>query len=123
MSVIGLILSIVAVAIAGWTASVLGWSRMIGWEVGPPHPALPQLVLAGPYQFVRHPRVLAIVLISLGAGMRHEPVPMWLCATIAALALLAGAWRDRQLRARFGEAYRRYQKAVPFLVPRLPPSS
>jgi protein-S-isoprenylcysteine O-methyltransferase Ste14 len=93
---------------------------MFDADAGPPDPALPVLVFAGPYQFVRHPRALTAVLISLGAGMTHEPLSMWLYGLTAMSALLAAARRDRQLLAKYGEPYRRYQRAVPFLLPRRP---
>jgi protein-S-isoprenylcysteine O-methyltransferase Ste14 len=118
MTVIGFLLLVVGVGIGGWTTYAAGWRRTIGLDVRPLHPALPELVLAGPYQLVRHPRALAVVLISLGAGVMRELLPIWLCAMLATGALLAAVWRDRQLALRFGEAYRRYQRAVPFLVPR-----
>lgn len=104
--------------IAIWTASVLGWRRMIFVEGEPPHPALPVLVFAGPYQFVRHPRALAVVLISLGGTLLGDPLPVWLCASLALGAVLMAIRRDRRLLARFGESYHRYRQAVPFLIPR-----
>lgn len=118
MTAIGFLLLVLGVGLGGWIASALGWRRMIRPNDLPPHPALPALVFAGPYQFVRHPRALSVLLISLGAGLIGEPCPFWLCVTTAAGAALAAAWRDRRFAGRFGEAYRRYQRAVPFLVPR-----
>lgn len=112
-----LLLLLAGIGVAAWTAFVLGWRRMIGLQAEPPHPALPVLVFAGPYQFARHPRALAVVLISLGAAMIGHPLPIWLCGSTAMAALLAAVWRDRRLLGEFGEAYRRYRQAVPFLVP------
>jgi protein-S-isoprenylcysteine O-methyltransferase Ste14 len=123
MTVTGFLFLLVGVGIGGWAASVLGWRRTIGMEVGPPDPALPILVLAGPYQFVRHPRTLAVILVSLGAAMAHATLPIWLCGMTAMVALLAAARRDRQLLIRYGETYRRYRRVVPFLVPRRPRST
>jgi protein-S-isoprenylcysteine O-methyltransferase Ste14 len=113
----GVLLLLAGVGIAAWTASVLGWRRMMGLDSEPPHPALPVLVFAGPYQFARHPRALAVVFVSLGAATIGHPVPIWLCGSTAVAALLAAVWRDRRLLGEFGEAYRRYRQAVPFLVP------
>jgi protein-S-isoprenylcysteine O-methyltransferase Ste14 len=122
MTVTGFLLLMVGIGIGGWTAAVLGWRRVLGLDVGPPHPALPVLVFAGPYRFVRHPRTLAVVLISLGTPMVREVLPVWLYGMMATAALLGAAWRDRQLLVRYGEAYRRYHRVVPFLVPRRPRS-
>jgi protein-S-isoprenylcysteine O-methyltransferase Ste14 len=123
MRAVGFVLLAVGIGVGGWIASVLGWRRVIKTDDVPRHPALPVLVLAGPYRFVRHPRALSILLITLGAGLMRDPFPFWLCSTAATGALLAAVWRDRQLLEKFGEAYRRYQRAVPFLVPRRPRSS
>jgi protein-S-isoprenylcysteine O-methyltransferase Ste14 len=55
--------------------------------------------------------------MACGAVVLRGPFPFWLSGTAVAATLLAATSRDRQLLARFGEAYRRYQRAVPFIVP------
>jgi protein-S-isoprenylcysteine O-methyltransferase Ste14 len=117
MTMIGFLLVLLGLGVGGWTASVLGWRSLVRADVAPSHPAQPVLVLAGPYRVVRHPRTLAVLLLVSGAVMMRGPLPFWLSGTIVAVTLLAAASRDRQLLARFGEAYRRYQRAVPFIVP------
>jgi protein-S-isoprenylcysteine O-methyltransferase Ste14 len=113
----GFLLVMSGVGIGVWTGSVLGWRRMIGSHSAPLRPVL---VLAGPYQFVRHPRSFAILLVSFGAALLGEPLPVWLCASVSVGAVLAAIWRDRRLLTRLGEPYERYRKAVPFLIPMRP---
>lgn len=117
MRLIGFLLVFLGLGVGGWTASVLGWRSLVSADVAPSHPARPVLVLAGPYRVVRHPRALAVLLMACGAVVLRGPFPFWLSGTAVAATLLAATSRDRQLLARFGEAYRRYQRAVPFIVP------
>jgi protein-S-isoprenylcysteine O-methyltransferase Ste14 len=57
--------------------------------------------------------------MAFGAVVMRGPIPFWLSGIAVVTTLLTAASRDRQLLARFGEAYRRYQRAVPFIVPRV----
>lgn len=113
---VGCLLLLAGMGVGLWAGSALGWRRALGLDARPAQAALPALVFAGPYRFVRHPRALAVILLSLGAGWMAEPLPSWACVTTASGALIAAVWRERQLVG-FGEAYARYRKAVPFLVP------
>jgi methanethiol S-methyltransferase len=80
-------------------------------ETGPP-----QLVVRGPYAYVRHPVYLMVILL------------IWSCPDVTADRLLFNAlwtlWiyigaslEDRDMRVDFGEAYQEYRKRVPMLVP------
>jgi hypothetical protein len=80
------------------------------------------VVMHGPYRWVRHPYYLAMLLLLLGAIVALRA---W-----AALILLVPAVRvtierarreEHNLRLRFGEAYGRYARLVPFLLPLGPP--
>jgi protein-S-isoprenylcysteine O-methyltransferase Ste14 len=80
-----------------------------------------ELVTTGPYAWVRHPLYAGILLGSVGAALLAangvvggSGVSMWL--------LLARRTRleEANLVARFGDAYREYQRRVPRLIPRPP---
>jgi protein-S-isoprenylcysteine O-methyltransferase Ste14 len=73
-------------------------------------------VIRGPYRWVRHPLYLVCLMV------------IWSCPEVTADRLLfnvlwtvwlvAGAFlEERDLIADFGDAYRRYQRAVPMLIP------
>jgi uncharacterized membrane protein len=72
----------------------------------------------GPFRFVRHPDNLPLLLLfSLFPRMTVNRAT--LAALTAVYAVLGSLHEDRRLRARFGPAFRRYEEAVPFLLPRL----
>lgn len=102
-----------------WTAVLLGWRRWLDLDDAPPAPESPALVFAGPFGVIRHPQTLALLLCLAAAAARWPRPGLWVLALIAATAVLAlAAAEEPRLAQRFGAAYRRYQRAVPFLLPR-----
>ena len=111
-----------------WGVGSLGCFDLFGRRAilahlrGRPAQALP-LTIRGPYRWVRHPLYASILLL------------IWACPSVAADRLLFNVlwtvWvvvgtllEERDLAAEFGEAYRKYQRSVPMLVPwRLPPGN
>jgi protein-S-isoprenylcysteine O-methyltransferase Ste14 len=77
-----------------------------------------ELIVAGPYRWVRHPIYTGILMMFVGTALA---VGEWRAALGVALA--AGAfWRKLRLeeavmRTQFGEAYARYAARVPALIP------
>lgn len=87
------------------------------------------LITSGPYRFVRNPLYLGRLLIFCGLVLA-APLPARLDVLVAAggLAVFFGYYLPRKerveparLAARHGEAYERYRRAVPSLLPRLTP--
>lgn len=73
----------------------------------------------GPYAFVRHPQYTGIFLAVFGEGVVHWPTVFSLAAfpvIVAAYALLARK-EERQMAARFGDAYLEYRDRVPMFLP------
>jgi len=115
----------VALFAAGSTLGIASAWVMATEGRGTPIPfdAARDLVVAGPYQVVRNP--MAVAAIGQSAG-----VALWLGSPTAALIPIAGAvvWNqlirpteEDFLRDRFGEDYRRYQRAVRCWLPTWPP--
>lgn len=77
------------------------------------------LLTGGPYQLLRHPRYVALVLGIAGWALiaNYTGVYVLLGLLIAALLVLIHL-EERELLSRFGEPYRRYRRAVPMLIPR-----
>jgi protein-S-isoprenylcysteine O-methyltransferase Ste14 len=77
-----------------------------------------ELIVDGPYAFVRHPIYTGILLGLLGTALA---VGEW--RALFGVAIAAGAfWRkltieEAVMRRQFGEAYARYTERVPALVP------
>ena len=110
----------VGVVLGGWTGSVLGLRRLLYLQRGAPARGQPALVLAGPYRVMRHPLFVSLLVMLSGVGLMARSLTAGLTVgTVCLLLPRLARWEERQLVARFGEAYRRYQGAVP-LIPGWP---
>jgi protein-S-isoprenylcysteine O-methyltransferase Ste14 len=88
-----------------------------------------ELVTSGPYRFTRHPLNLGWLLIFAGfCVMARLPLAAnWMILALGVVAFF-GSYLPRKeraeierLRAMYGEAFERYYRAVPALVPTLNP--
>jgi protein-S-isoprenylcysteine O-methyltransferase Ste14 len=88
-----------------------------------------QLILSGPYRFVRNPLYLGRLLILVGLClMARLPYHANLVVLVLGCAVFFGYYLPRKerveparLRAAHGERYEAYHRAVPSLLPRLTP--
>ncbi len=79
-----------------------------------PRPA--PLITHGPYRWVRHPLYLSsIMLIWTNPDLSLDRLQLNLLFTVWVIA--GTLLEERKLVARFGQAYRSYQRAVPMLIP------
>lgn len=107
-------------------ASALGiWSAvsMVSHGKGTPLPAAQtsELVIAGPYRWVRNPMAVAGIAQGVAVGMIANS---WLVIAYALCGSLVWNWlirpvEEADLTARFGAAYLDYQTRVRCWVPRL----
>lgn len=103
---------------------VLGGLGLVGWAVAamyragtgpdPRHPSS-ALVVDGPFRFSRNPIYLGMTAIYLGIALWRNA--RW-CAALLPITLLliqrgVIEREETYLHARFGEAYRAYQRRVP----------
>ena len=100
---------------AGATLVADGWRRI--------HRARREerLVTDGVYARMRHPQYTGLFLIVFGEGVVHWPTIVSVAAfpvIVIAYTLLARK-EERQMLARFGDAYREYRERVPMFIPRL----
>jgi protein-S-isoprenylcysteine O-methyltransferase Ste14 len=100
-----------------WEFSVVGRGTPGIWD--PPR----TVVAAGPYRWVRNPIYLAALLIVGGeAGLFRSAALLGYAAALAAcFHLLVTGYEEPRLRARFGQPYEAYQRAVGRWRPRRPP--
>lgn len=76
-----------------------------------------RLVTSGPYAWVRHPLyTTALVILWLWPEMSVNRAAFFAFSTL--YLCLGSIPEEQKLMAEFGDAYRRYQKAVPRLIPR-----
>ena len=115
--------------VAGITTFLLGWGLaewsavvMVWYGHGTPLPAdaTRDLVVAGPYHYVRNP-------MAMGSFAQGFAVAMFAGSPLIALYVLMGAvgwnylvrpWEEFDLEQRFGEPYARYREAVRCWIPR-----
>ncbi len=78
------------------------------------------LVTSGIYSRVRNPLYSAHLCTLLGWAIGTALVPAFACAAFYVLTLMLMLPREEhELRKRFGDPYREYEKRVPRLVPRV----
>lgn len=84
-----------------------------------------QLVVRGPYRFVRNPMISGVVFVLFGeaAFLASIPHAVWALSFVAINLIYIPILEEPQLVARFGDSYREYCRHVPRLVPRLRPWS
>ncbi len=109
----------------GWLLAETSALFMVARGHGTPLPAdCPrELVVAGPYRYVRNP-------MAIGSFAQGAAVGLWLGSPLVIIYVLAGAlgwnylvrpWEETDLEKRLGEPYVRYRDGVRCWIPRLDP--
>jgi protein-S-isoprenylcysteine O-methyltransferase Ste14 len=82
-----------------------------------------ELVVRGPYRYVRNPMISGVLLVLLGEALvlRSRPHLVWAGIFFAINATYIPLLEEPDLEARFGGRYREYCRHVPRLIPRLRP--
>jgi len=82
-----------------------------------------QLVVHGPYRYVRNPMISGVLFILLGEAMLLlSKGHLWWALTFFAInAVYIPLFEEPQLEGRFGESYKEYRRHVPRMLPRLSP--
>jgi protein-S-isoprenylcysteine O-methyltransferase Ste14 len=111
---LGATLTFAGLALAVWARVLLAgnWSGIVTLK----HDH--ELVVEGPYRWVRHPIYTGLLIALIGTALALGQWRGVLAVAIAGVAL----WRKLRLeesfmRREFGEAYARYAQRVPALVP------
>jgi protein-S-isoprenylcysteine O-methyltransferase Ste14 len=85
----------------------------------------PEVVMAGPYAFVRNPLYLGNIIMYCGVGIAANALVPWL--VLIALVYFAIQYalivslEEEFLEREFGAGYREYKRGVPRFFPRLTP--
>ena len=111
---LGAALTLAGVAFAIWARMTIAGNWSSDVTLKRDH----ELVVAGPYRWVRHPIYTGILLASLGTALA---VGEWR-GLIAVIFAGAAYWRklgieEAVMRRQFGEAYARYAGRVRALIP------
>lgn len=94
-----------------------GQGTLAPWD--PPR----QLVVRGPYRYVRNPMISGVILVLIGEAlvllsMSHV---WWALIFFGINAVYIPLLEEPQLESRFGNSYTEYRRHVPRLIPRLRP--
>lgn len=108
------ILGLGGMAFALWGRITLGRN----WNLYPSLKENHELIVRGPYQFVRHPMYTGFISMLLGAIVWYGRV----AGLVYFFACFLGAWfklrqEERLLTAYFGKSYRLYKMRVKALIP------
>jgi protein-S-isoprenylcysteine O-methyltransferase Ste14 len=104
-------------------ATLLSWTakRALGrqWRLDAGLSSDHELVMSGPYRFLRHPIYTSLLCVVLGTGVMITP---WWLLLLALLVFVVGTEirvrvEDQLLRSAFGDRFRDYQQSVSAYVP------
>jgi protein-S-isoprenylcysteine O-methyltransferase Ste14 len=114
---VGSIVTVLGIGLFGWAHYTLGlnWTAILA--LSKEH----ELVLDGPYKYVRHPMYSAFFTIGLGFLLLSAN---WLIGviylgTLEAMYLARVSREEEMMISRFGEAYKLYMQRTGRILPRL----
>ena len=113
----------VALSLGGWLLGV--WTNYVQFTEGRGTPvpvmATQELIVRPPYAYCRNPMALGTILAYLGLSMAagSRGAVLLVAPGAAALLLYIKLVEEREMVARFGDAYLAYRRRVPFIIPRL----
>jgi len=92
---------------------------------GTPGPWRPisNLVISGPYQYVRNPMLLGVFLLLLFESIYLTSMPLfyWLVVFVIINIIYFKNFEEKDLVKRFGKNYEDYKSKVPMFFPKLTP--
>lgn len=113
--VVGLLFGLYAAVILPWSASTLGRFLVPQARVSSDH----ELVVEGPFRFVRHPAYSGDLALWLGSALATANVLLLLLWPLYVFgATMQSRAEDALLASKFGDAYRRYAGRVGRFLPR-----
>ncbi|MGC2191472.1 MAG: isoprenylcysteine carboxylmethyltransferase family protein [Candidatus Dormiibacterota bacterium] len=85
-------------------------------------PSSRQVIVGGPYRYVRNPMYVAFMAAVIGqALLLSRPVLLiYAAALLIGLVVFVRFWEERTMAKRFGASYDAYRNRVPGWWPRLP---
>ncbi|MPZ97078.1 MAG: isoprenylcysteine carboxyl methyltransferase [Propionibacteriales bacterium] len=112
-------------ALAGLSVAVAAFVQFVREGRGTPAPVAPtqDLVVGGPYRYVRNPMYVAVASMIAGQVVvfRSVSVLIWLGVFVVAVVSFVTWYEEPKLLRVYGERYERYRRAVSGWWPRLRP--
>jgi protein-S-isoprenylcysteine O-methyltransferase Ste14 len=113
MGVLGAALCAGGVALAIWARFHLGPN----WGMPGSIKADPELVTSGPYQVVRHPISIGVVVAMAGTALVHGMAWLLLAAAFLVYFLTSAAAEEREMARQFPDQYPAYREHTKKLIP------
>jgi len=114
-----------ALILSGLTMMIITISSFIRIGKGTLAPWAPtkQLVIKGPYRYVRNPMILGVMTVLLGEALSlwSKNIFIWAGAFFLINTIYFILYEEPNLEKRFGEEYRRYKKHVSRWLPHVKP--
>ena len=114
----------IALAIVFFALGILlSWTstRALGrqWRIDAGLSSDHELIMSGPYRFVRHPIYTSMLCVLLATGFVVTPLPLFLLAVVVFLigTEIRVRIEDKLLASQFGEKFQQYQRSVPAYIP------
>lgn len=81
------------------------------------------LVVKGPYCYVRNPMIIGVLLVLISEYFLLNAIEIlwWAVLFFIINNIYFYVFEERQLENRFGEEYKKYKKNVPMWIPRFTP--
>jgi protein-S-isoprenylcysteine O-methyltransferase Ste14 len=116
----GALILIVGVSLFAWCVTLfanVGRGTLAPWD------PTKNLVVVGPYRFVRNPMISSVLIILIGESLvlGSRVVALWAVTFFFVNAIYFRLFEEPGLERRFGESYHRYKAAVPRWIPRATP--
>lgn len=116
----GILLLSAGLFLAGWTMVLfnnVGKGTLAPWN--PPE----NLVVKGPYRYVRNPMIIGVLLVLISEYFLLNAIEIlwWTVLFFIINNIYFYVFEERQLENRFGEEYKKYKKNVPMWIPRFTP--
>jgi protein-S-isoprenylcysteine O-methyltransferase Ste14 len=116
-AVVGTVLLASGAVLCGWCVASFLRARGTPVPFNPPK----QLVVTGPYLWMRNPMVTGVFGVLFGLGfLLHSPsiVLIWTPLYVLAHVIELRRVEEPELERRFGASYTEYRRAVPMFIPR-----
>jgi protein-S-isoprenylcysteine O-methyltransferase Ste14 len=109
--------------VVGGAVLLHAFARFVTEGLGTPAPVAPaeQLVVGGPYRYVRNPMYLAVIVTIVGQGLLFLQAGLFVYASAVTIAQAAFVhWHEEpDLMERFGDQYVAYRDSVAGWLPRI----
>ncbi len=116
----GLVLTLLGESIRFWGVAYAGSLTRVTGSVG-----APEVVIAGPFSYVRNPLYIGNILMYTGVGVMANALTPWLVLIalfyFAVQYSLIVSLEENFLEKEFGEEYIEFKKNVPRFFPRVHP--